>query len=172
MQLFLSYLMRSLLYGEKFAFLTKNKTVFFFLISHKYSTVHFEKKNRINMAFRLFWIDRWWFCMWLIFFQTGNFEIIHRVQLLQDALGKAILISKEANSRIEEFQVQLSILQRQCSSRDRPLCDTLRLRSFEDNGLLNILTRVRETWTRFGDPFMIFFLSLHSSYLIRNFFQM
>ncbi|XP_055313927.1 prominin-1-A isoform X2 [Sitodiplosis mosellana] len=74
---------------------------------------------------------------------SGNFELIHRVQLLQDALGKAILISKEATSRIEEFQVQLSILQRQCSSRDRPLCDTLRLRSFEDNGLLNILTRMQ-----------------------------
>lgn len=67
---------------------------------------------------------------------------MHRVQLLQDALGKAILISKEATQRIEELQVQLSILQRQCSSRDRPLCDTLRLRSFEDNGILNILTRV------------------------------
>lgn len=79
----------------------------------------------------------------LIALYTGNFELIHRVQLLQDALGKAILISKEATQRIEEFQVQLSILQRQCSSRDRPLCDTLRLRSFEENGILNILTRVR-----------------------------
>lgn len=77
-----------------------------------------------------------------VFNSTGNFEIMHRVQLLQDALGKAMLISKEATQRIEEFQVQLSILQRQCSSRDRPLCDTLRLRSFEENGILNILTRV------------------------------
>ncbi|XP_031635257.1 uncharacterized protein LOC116348398 isoform X2 [Contarinia nasturtii] len=74
---------------------------------------------------------------------SGNFELIHRVQLLQDALGKAVLISKEATQRIEEFQVQLSILQRQCSSRDRPLCDTLRLRSFEENGILNILTRIQ-----------------------------
>lgn len=82
---------------------------------------------------------------------AGNFEIIHRVQLLQDALGKAILISREATQRIEEFQVQLSILQRQCSSRDRPLCDTLRLRSFEDNGILNILTRV-------SSEFVIFFV--------------
>lgn len=81
----------------------------------------------------------------LLFNSTGNFEIMHRVQLLQDALGKAILISKEATQRIEEFQVQLSILQRQCSSRDRPLCDTLRLRSFEDNGILNILTRVNKS---------------------------
>lgn len=87
------------------------------------------------------------FGFFLLYRLIGNFEIIHRVQLLQDALGKAILISKEAHSRIEEFQVQLSILQRQCSSRDRPLCDTLRLRSFEDNGLLNILTRVRDTNT-------------------------
>lgn len=64
------------------------------------------------------------------------------MQLLQDALGKAIIISKEASHRIEELQVQLSILQRQCSARDRPLCDTLRLRSFDDNGILNTLTRV------------------------------
>lgn len=97
-------------------------------------------------------------CSFVVLFlfnaRAGNFELIHRVQLLQDALGKAILISKEATSRIEEFQVQLSILQRQCSTRDRPLCDTLRLRSFEDNGLLNILTRVRNTRrTRFDDPF-------------------
>lgn len=78
--------------------------------------------------------------MWFLF--VGNFEIMHRVQLLQDALGKAILISKEATTKTEEIQVALSSLQRMCSSRDRPLCDTLRLRSFEDNGILNILTRV------------------------------
>lgn len=68
---------------------------------------------------------------------------MRRVQLLQDALGKAIVIAKEATQRIEEFQIQLSILQRQCSARDRPFCDTLRLRGFEDNGILNTLTRVR-----------------------------
>lgn len=67
---------------------------------------------------------------------------MRRVRLLQDALAKAIVISKEATQRIEEFQIQLSILQRQCSARDRPLCDTLRLRGFEDNGILNTLTRV------------------------------
>lgn len=75
--------------------------------------------------------------------RSGNFEIIHRVQLLQDALGKAIIISKEATHRIEELQVQLSIVQRQCTTRDRPLCDTLRLRGFDDNGILNTLTKVR-----------------------------
>lgn len=85
---------------------------------------------------------------------AGNFEIMHRVRLLQDALGKAILISKEATQRIEEFQVQLSILQRQCSSRDRPLCDTLRLRSFEENGILNILTRMQ------SDPNLLRMLNL------------
>lgn len=74
---------------------------------------------------------------------SGNFEIIHRVQLLQDALGKAIIISKEATHRIEELQVQLSIVQRQCTTRDRPLCDTLRLRGFDDNGILNTLTKVK-----------------------------
>lgn len=75
--------------------------------------------------------------------RSGNFEITHRVQLLQDALGKAIIISKEATHRIEELQVQLSIVQRQCTTRDRPLCDTLRLRGFDDNGILNTLTKVR-----------------------------
>lgn len=76
------------------------------------------------------------------FSYIANTEIMRRVQLLQDALGKAIVIAKEATQRIEEFQIQLSILQRQCSARDRPFCDTLRLRGFEDNGILNTLTRV------------------------------
>lgn len=62
--------------------------------------------------------------------------------MLQDALNKAVLISKEATQRVEEFQVQLSILQRQCTARDRPLCDTLRLREFEENGILSALIRV------------------------------
>lgn len=82
-------------------------------------------------------------CAWKFHYCVGNFEIIHRVQLLQDALGKAIIISKEATHRIEELQVQLSIVQRQCTTRDRPLCDTLRLRSFDDNGILNTLTKVK-----------------------------
>lgn len=82
------------------------------------------------------------------FVSIANFEIIHRVQLLQDALNKAILISKEATQRVEEFQVQLSILQRQCTSRDRPLCDTLRLREFEENGILSALVRVSSKFMR------------------------
>lgn len=64
------------------------------------------------------------------------------MQLLQDAVGKAIIISKEATQRTEEFQIQLKVLQRQCTARDRPLCETLRLRSFDDNGLLTSLTKV------------------------------
>lgn len=77
-----------------------------------------------------------------LYFLSANYEITHRVQLLQDAVGKAIIISKEATQRIEEFQIQLKILQRQCTARDRPLCETLRLRGFEENGLLNSLTKV------------------------------
>lgn len=84
------------------------------------------------------------------------------MQLLQDALGKAILISKEATHGIEDLQKQLSILQLQCSSRDRPLCDTLRLRSFEDNGILNILTRVR---TKQKNHQILFYLSMFYFYL-------
>lgn len=78
----------------------------------------------------------------LIPLRLENYEIIHRVQLLEDVLNKAVLISKEAAQRIEEFQAQLSILQRQCSARDRPLCDTLRLKGFDENGISATLTRV------------------------------
>lgn len=92
-------------------------------------------------------------------FHSGNYEIVHRVQLLQDALGKAILISKEATQRIEEFQSQLSNLQRQCTALDRPLCDILRLRSFDDNGLLNTLTKMQ------SDPNLLRMLHLGEIHL-------
>lgn len=75
-------------------------------------------------------------------FYLANYEIIHRIQLLQDVLAQVIIISKEATQRIEEFRVQLTVLQRQCSARDKPLCDTLRLRGFEDNQILNTFLRV------------------------------
>lgn len=95
----------------------------------------------------------------MLLFHSGNYEIVHRVQLLQDALGKAILISKEATQRIDEFQAQLSNLQRQCLARDRPLCDILRLRSFDDNGLLNTLTKMQ------SDPNLLRMLNLGEIHL-------
>lgn len=71
-----------------------------------------------------------------------NSDIVHRIQLMHDSIVKAILISQEATTRIEEFQVQLSVLQRQCMGRDRPLCDTLRLKSFAENNFVNTLIKV------------------------------
>lgn len=43
---------------------------------------------------------------------------------------------------MEEIQIQLSVLQRQCTFRDRPLCDTLRIKSFEENGIYEALKMV------------------------------
>lgn len=62
--------------------------------------------------------------------------------MLQETVGRALKLSQEAAVRMEELQIQLSVLQRQCTYRDRPLCDTLRIRSFEENGLIDALKTV------------------------------
>ncbi|XP_055390329.1 prominin-like protein isoform X2 [Condylostylus longicornis] len=76
--------------------------------------------------------------------QSISMELITRIQLLQDSIGKALKISQEAAARMEELQIQLSVLQRQCTFRDRPLCDTLRIRSFEENGIIDALKSLQE----------------------------
>lgn len=75
-------------------------------------------------------------------FTTANAELIYRVLMLQETVGRALKISQEAAARMEELQIQLSVLQRQCTYRDRPLCDTLRIRSFEENGIIDALKTV------------------------------
>lgn len=56
---------------------------------------------------------------------------------------KAILISQDAAQRTDELHVQLTVMQRQCTGRDRPICDTLRLKSFAtDNTLVDSLIKV------------------------------
>lgn len=62
--------------------------------------------------------------------------------MLQETVGRALKLSQEAAARMEELQIQLSVLQRQCTYRDRPLCDTLRIRSFEENGVVDALKTV------------------------------
>lgn len=89
------------------------------------------------MAFAVFRFVR--FC---ILFFAANTELINRVLLLQETVGRALKISQEASARMEELQIQLSVLQRQCTFRDRPLCDTLRIRSFEENGIIDALKTV------------------------------
>ncbi|XP_017962035.1 uncharacterized protein LOC108654932 isoform X3 [Drosophila navojoa] len=74
----------------------------------------------------------------------ANAELIYRVLMLQETVGRALKLSQEAAARMEELQIQLSVLQRQCTYRDRPLCDTLRIRSFEENGLVDALKTLQE----------------------------
>lgn len=76
-------------------------------------------------------------------FVAANAELIYRVLMLQETVGRALKLSQEAAARMEELQIQLSVLQRQCTYRDRPLCDTLRIRSFEENGVVDALKTVR-----------------------------
>lgn len=85
---------------------------------------------------------------------TVNSEIIHRINTLQETLTKALQISSEASTRLDELQIQMSVLQRQCSSRDRPLCDTLKLKSFDEMNILNGLKKLR------SDPVILKMLTL------------
>lgn len=68
--------------------------------------------------------------------------------MLQETVGRALKLSQEAAARMEELQIQLSVLQRQCTYRDRPLCDTLRIRSFEENGVVDALKTVSTATSR------------------------
>lgn len=65
---------------------------------------------------------------------------------MHDSIAKAIAICQEATTRIDELQTQLVILRKQCSGRDRPLCETLRLKGFADNQFVNTLLQVEHIW--------------------------
>ncbi|KFB49997.1 hypothetical protein ZHAS_00018038 [Anopheles sinensis] len=79
----------------------------------------------------------------IIDISTSSSNLSRRIHLLQDALARAAKISYEAEYRLDELQIQLSVLQRQCTFRDRPLCDTLRIRNFEDTGLIERLRKLQ-----------------------------
>lgn len=51
---------------------------------------------------------------------------------MDEMLGKLLFISADAEKKVEEIHSQLLVLQRQCSYRDRPLCDTLKIKRFEE----------------------------------------
>lgn len=74
---------------------------------------------------------------------TVNTEIIQRIHLLQKTLSRAIQLSQDASIKMEELQTQLSVILRQCSYRDRPLCDTLRMKSFEDMGVISAFEQLK-----------------------------
>lgn len=77
------------------------------------------------------------------FVPAGTRNLSIRVQhLLNEVVLKTLLLSTDAASKIEEIHTQLSVLQRQCNYRDRPLCDTLKVKSFEEMGFIENLKNV------------------------------
>jgi hypothetical protein len=69
---------------------------------------------------------------------TRNLSI--RVQhLLNEVVLKTLLLATDAAAKVDEIHTQLSVLQRQCNYRDRPLCDTLKVKSFEEMGFIENL---------------------------------
>uniref|UniRef100_A0A1B0ESV7 Uncharacterized protein n=2 Tax=Lutzomyia longipalpis TaxID=7200 RepID=A0A1B0ESV7_LUTLO len=83
-----------------------------------------------------------------------NLELLRRVHMLQKSVSRAIIVSSDAATRVEDLQFQLSILQQQCLSRDRPLCDTLRLQGFDESGFLKTLYDLQR------DPALLRMMSL------------
>ncbi|XP_063709538.1 prominin-1 isoform X2 [Culicoides brevitarsis] len=66
---------------------------------------------------------------------TSSNNLSHRIYLLQDTLNRATAIVSEAESRLDEISIQLSVLQKQCTYRDRPLCDTIHIKNMDESGL-------------------------------------
>jgi hypothetical protein len=62
---------------------------------------------------------------------------------MNDILLKTLMLSAEAAAKVDEIHIQLSVLQRQCNYRDRPLCDTLKVKSFDEMGFMENLKMVR-----------------------------
>jgi hypothetical protein len=63
---------------------------------------------------------------------------------MNDILLKTLMLSAEAAAKVDEIHIQLSVLQRQCNYRDRPLCDTLKVKSFDEMGFMENLKMVRD----------------------------
>lgn len=67
----------------------------------------------------------------------------HRIFLLQEILQRIGKIIEEAENRLKEIELQLSVLQRQCTYRDRPLCDTLKLTKLDESGTKDVIKKVK-----------------------------
>lgn len=85
---------------------------------------------------------------------TIKTDIIQRVQLLRQTLSNASKIAQNASIKMEDLQIQLSVLQRQCIPRDRPLCDTLRLKNFDEMGIASAVNKLKT------DPILLRMLNL------------
>lgn len=64
---------------------------------------------------------------------------------MNDILLKTLMLSADAAAKVDEIHIQLSVLQRQCNYRDRPLCDTLKVKSFEEMGFIERMKLVSES---------------------------
>lgn len=80
----------------------------------------------------------------------GTRNLSQRVQyLMNEILLKTLLLSADAASKVDEIHIQLSVLQRQCNYRDQPLCDTLKVKSFEEIGFIECLKVVMHVSTAY-----------------------
>lgn len=68
---------------------------------------------------------------------------MHRITLMHDAIARTILISQEAATRSDELQSQLAQMKKQCTGRDRPLCETIRLTAFGDSLFVSTLLKLQ-----------------------------
>lgn len=64
---------------------------------------------------------------------------------MNDILLKTLMLSADAAAKVDEIHIQLSVLQRQCNYRDRPLCDTLKVKTFEEMGFIERIKIVSES---------------------------
>lgn len=75
---------------------------------------------------------------------SDNLDLVQRLNTIYKTLGQALQISGDAASRMEELQIQLSFIQGQCIAPDRALCETLRLKNFDEFEIMNSLIRLQK----------------------------
>lgn len=75
---------------------------------------------------------------------SDNLDLVQRLNAIYKTLGQALQISGDAASRMEELQIQLSFIQSQCIAPDRALCETLRLKNFDEFEIMNSLIRLQK----------------------------
>ena len=62
--------------------------------------------------------------------------------LMNDILMKTLILSADAAVKVDAIHGQLTDIQKQCNYRDRPLCDTLKVKSFEEIGFIKQMKNV------------------------------
>lgn len=62
---------------------------------------------------------------------------------MNDLSVKSLQLAADAAIKVDEIHTQLSVLQSHCNYRDRPLCDTLKIKSFEEMGIIKKLKMVK-----------------------------